>query len=1000
MATTLQSPGVEVTVIDQSFYTPAAPGTVPMVFVATGQDKANGSNSGTAQGTTAANAGKVWVITSQRDLTDTFGTPYFETDPEGNPVNAGELNEYGLQAAYSLLGLSSKTYVVRADIDLNSLSPTPSPITGMPANGTYWVDTSDSLFGINEWDATANNGKGAFIVKTPLVIDNSNMDADLSGITPVSTLGSVGQYAIVVTSDNENQIWYKAASGWTPVQNTFDGGKQLIIAPHYQYPNFTSTGSGALSAITGSVWIKTTTPGHGANWDVRSYNSSTESWTNTNAPIYTSRQAAIRVLDSTTGGQSIPLKTVFVESDYDNGAASTGTNTNAGFKLWIRYSTGATTVSAKSSAKITTTSSFSIRATTAAGVWSDETVLNMAGSTTTAVGSTIASAINGITDTDISKNVTAMWNASTDSLTITHKLGGEIQFNDHFAYPLSAIGFDTALTANLYAAPLGDNYDFEAGNWKPLVYEAQPLAPTTTPSDGTLWYDSNYDVDIMVNDGTSWVGYHHAFNDSNATGPIVSATMPTTQTDGSSMLVDGDIWVDTSTPDQYGHNIYVYDGLNWNLQDVADQTSPTGWVFYDARWATAGELTEASSIVSLLTSDYVDPDCVDPLLYPRGTRLWNTRRSGNNVKKYHTGYINVNANNGENIRYQGESMANYATDRWVTASPNNVDGSGTFGRLAQRGVVTTAIRALISANQAIRDTDTLNFNLIACPGYPEAIADMVGFNTDIGTTALVVGDTPFRLIPTGTELTNYGLNTSLEVDNNDAAVVTYDTNLALFYPSGYTNDNTGKSIVVPPSHMMLRTIINSDAKAYLWFAPAGTRRGTVDNASSVGYVDAQTGEFKTASLYQGLRDVLAGVKINPIATLPGVGLVNMGQYTRAQNPTSLDRINVSRLASYLRKQLAVLAKPFLFEPNDSQTRKEIKSSVESLLLELVGQRALYDFVVVCDNSNNTPTRIDRSELWIDIAIEPVKAVEFIYIPLRLLNTGAIAQGNLGASFAG
>ena len=61
-----------------------------------------------------------------------------------------------------------------------------------------------------------------------------------------------------------------------------------------------------------------------------------------------------------------------------------------------------------------------------------------------------------------------------------------------------------------------------------------------------------------------------------------------------------------------------------------------------------------------------------------------------------------------------------------------------------------------------------------------------------------------------------------------------------------------------------------------------------------------------------------------------------------------------------------------------------------LLTELVSQRALYDFLVVCDSSNNTPARIDRSELWIDIAIEPVKAVEFIYIPLRLLNTGEIA----------
>ena len=87
-----------------------------------------------------------------------------------------------------------------------------------------------------------------------------------------------------------------------------------------------------------------------------------------------------------------------------------------------------------------------------------------------------------------------------------------------------------------------------------------------------------------------------------------------------------------------------------------------------------------------------------------------------------------------------------------------------------------------------------------------------------------------------------------------------------------------------------------------------------------------------------------------------------------------------------------MVKPFLFEPNDRITRNEIKQATESFLLELVGQRALYDFLVVCDETNNTPTRIDRSELWLDIAVEPVKAVEFIYIPLRLKNTGDIQAG--------
>ena len=80
----------------------------------------------------------------------------------------------------------------------------------------------------------------------------------------------------------------------------------------------------------------------------------------------------------------------------------------------------------------------------------------------------------------------------------------------------------------------------------------------------------------------------------------------------------------------------------------------------------------------------------------------------------------------------------------------------------------------------------------------------------------------------------------------------------------------------------------------------------------------------------------------------------------------------------------------MFEPNDKITRDEIRSAAETLLLELVGLRALFDFIVVCDESNNTPARIDRNELYLDVAVEPVKSVEFIYIPLRIKNTGEIA----------
>jgi hypothetical protein len=378
--------------------------------------------------------------------------------------------------------------------------------------------------------------------------------------------------------------------------------------------------------------------------------------------------------------------------------------------------------------------------------------------------------------------------------------------------------------------------------------------------------------------------------------------------------------------------------------------------------------------------------------------LWNLRRSGGNVKKYVNNYVNitqdnarfdnVNSPNGDAFA-SGQSQEGYWTDRWVTASPNNEDGSGSFGRKAQRSVVVAAMKSIVDTSEEIRDDERRNFNLISAPGYTELMSNLVNLNIDRGITSFVVGDTPLRLASDATSLTNYGSNANLVLDNSDNGIVTYDEYLGVFYPNGFTTDLGGTNAVVPASHMMLRTIALSDNASYPWFAPAGTRRGGITNATAVGYIDALSGEFQSVALNEGQRDTLYDQKINPITFFNGIGLVNYGQKTRARNASALDRINVARLVVYLRSQLNKLARPYIFEPNDKITRDEVKQAVESLLLELVGLRALYDFAVVCDESNNTNARIDRNELWVDIAIEPVKAVEFIYIPLRVKNTGEI-----------
>ena len=543
-------------------------------------------------------------------------------------------------------------------------------------------------------------------------------------------------------------------------------------------------------------------------------------------------------------------------------------------------------------------------------------------------------------------------------------------------------------------------YQTQLSNWVDIAYEANEGSPVTEPANNTNWFYSVVnEVDIMVNKGSQWYGYrnvnydntgHPASSGSNTTdpnGPIVSASEPTTQSD-SSALEYGDIWIDTSDLENYPviNRWESVDGVDqWVLIDNTDQVSSNGVLFADARWATNGTTSVTDdpipSIISLLSSDYLDIDAPDPALYPQGMLLFNTRRSGYNIKQFRTNYFNSTS-------FPNTSLPS-ETNAWVTVSGNMSTGAPYMGRKAQRAMVVESLRAVIGTNTGIRDEDNF-FNLMATPNYPELQPDMVALNADRGETGYIIGDTPMRLADDATAIQAWATNAAGATSTGEEGLVTRNTYLGLFYPSGITSDLSGNLVAVPSSHMMLRTFLRNDTIAYPWLAAAGTRRGTIDNASNIGYLDAQTGEFVTIKTRIGIRDVLYINFINPMVFFTGVGLLNYGNKTSFDSSSALDRTNVARLVAYIRRQLTLAARPFVFEPNDSLTRNEISGVVETLLVDLVAKRGIYDYLVVCDETNNTPARIDRNELWIDVAIEPVKAAEFIYIPVRILNTGELA----------
>jgi Phage tail sheath C-terminal domain len=981
----LTSPGVEVTVINESFYVPANAGATPLIIVASSQDKLNGAGTATAPGTKTANANSVYLISSQRELTETFGDPKFYTDASGNSLNGYELNEYGLQAAYSFLGIANRAFVLRANVDLSQLNGSATPPSTNPSNGAYWFDLSATVSGLLEFSSSAQT----FTAIDPIYITSTN---DLIGGvytgTPKSSIGKKGDYAINTTANENNIYWKDSTNTWLQLgstawrNSTGDSSQKLFQqSSHVNRPLWKTVDGG--SAPTGSVWFKTTTPNAGANLVFKKYNSSTATWSVLNAPLYPLGSKALFALDPINGGLDIAPGTLYVQYNVTEASPALGNFTP------FRYKGGKTVITSKK-----TSPSFKIGDT----IKIKET---LKGTSDTSSEKTIT--INGTTADDFVAaisaggftNITARV-LDSGAIQITHELGGIIRFIDGFSIDGSTLGTaladagfgiadandyghysqyapeNTTKVENLYIKPEAGNH-ITASNWQGLVYTPSYTEARNEAKDSTLWYNTLLEADILKHNGTTWVGYKNALASTDANGPQFSATEPTTQSNGDALVV-GDLWIDTSDLENYPR-IYRYDGSMFVLIDNTDQTTEEGIVFADARWSGAGDDIEPDSIKKLLTYNYLDPDAPNPALYPKGILLFNTRRSGYNVKEYKKNYIN---------------LPGYNPDRWVTKNANNENGSGTFGRKAVRKTIVQQLKAEINTNQAIRE-DQRGFNIIACPGYPEVISELVNLNTDRNNTAFVIGDTPLRLEGTSTAISNWANNTAGATDNSDEGLVTSSDYLGVFYPAGRTTDNLGDTIVVPSSHMILRVLANNDNVAFPWFAPAGTRRGIVDNATSVGYINSTTGEFQQISLTQSVRDSMFTAKVNPITFFSGTGILNFGNLTKTSNSSALDRINVSRLTVYLRAQLDKIAKPFIFEPNDALTRNEIKGAIESFLLELVGQRALYDFLVVCDDSNNTATRIDRNELYVDIAIEPVKSVEFIYIPLRIKNTGEIAK---------
>lgn len=881
---TLVSPGVSVMVVDESQYAAATQGTLPLVVVATASNKTDASGSAIAAGTIPANAGVAYLVSSQRELVETFGEPKFY-EVGGSVVQGSETSEYGLLAAYQYLGVSNNAYVIRADIDLSQLEATSNRPAGILSGGTFWHDIDSSVYGLFKHNGTD------WVPANPAILndapDTGNVEAlNASGYaSPKNTFGSTGDFA-VVTSTSRITYWSKVGVNW-------------VLLGDIGSPNFSLAKFAPAFAASGDVYVRLSHQGAGLDISLAVYNSAAGLFQSVQAPVYSSDDLASA--DLMTEGD------VYVHHDDALGI------------IQIRRHTGATETSLTSTA-IADTSSITAE-------------LVIAG---------IGFSFSGVTLDNVI--ATMQSDATLNNVNVrVEKIGNDrVRFTKTDGTWLSLV-FTSGFSGDLGFALAANTTSV----WEELSYEASDTALNGDVAEGTLWFDADLKIEILRNEfnGTEMSWNQYAWSeDSNGLGQAelqLRSGKPTKRKDGTSALEAGDIWVDGDAMPY--PTIYRWNGSDWVKLDNADQSSTNGVVF--GHYSNEAPFDDNGAVNARTEHDQAP----NAELHPEHIMMVNMDYSTYNVKRWTDG-------------------------EWVWASGLNLDGSGRFGSEATRGMVVEAMQGALSGNEGIRAESTY-FNLIAAPGYPELMDEMITLNKDKKEIAFVIGDAPLKLKSDATSLKAWA-------DSNLPA----EAYAAVYYPHGLSTDLSGNDVVIPASAVALRTVAFSDQVSFPWFAPAGLTRGVVSNASQVGYVTDEN-EFTRVRLTEGQRDVLYTNRMNPIADMPGTGLVVYGQKTLQAYASATDRVNVARLINYMRFNLDQLSRGFLFEQNDKITRDNMRDAVERFCGELVTNRGLYDFLVVCDDTNNTPARIDRNELWVDVAIQPAKSVEFIYIPLRIRNTG-------------
>lgn len=1027
----------EITVTDETMTTSGISTEIPLYVFATASNKLQEESTEIALGTTPEMSNTLLTLTSTKECLQLFGVPSF-VEENGTVVQGDERNEYGLLALYDGLRVTNTAYAIRANIDLSQLGASSAEPKGKPVTDKLWLDTKNTAIGL----AVSNGGQTASRAWTSVTdyvkLDEAYINVDAEGNYSTDyPVSSVGMYAIGVKNGTlvyfesfKDATWKEIGSdAWFAAKGTsilsgtvstmpavgakctvcdeelvfgetdvisidtvataferiagikatvvngciklasenkiiklVDGELTPLATLNFALVDgeataetvkvfFNSSINYPNGSMAGSVWFKTTASNSGMNLIIKKYSASAERW-NTLA---------------------VPVAGTFTDIEKQIGA-SILSSSNVGAVYTAPFGDfGLYKFNGSKSMKIT-------GAGTLDSIPAGTLVLKQLGLNnslrTLTVETTEALAKADFAD----KFSKAVLEQELSGITMTLDDNGN-------AVILSDMG--TAITLEMtdeLANALGiENGEFN--HWELVsALIASDNEPKDKPEYGTLWFNNDYVVDIMVSNGEAWVGYKHMY-------PNASIFVQSNEPEG---VAENSLWIDPSA-EVYPLIKRRFDN-DWEVVDLTDQTSPLGCVFAELR-ANAGYGYEGSThipfstdLVDLMVSDYVDPEVIDPRSYPAGMICFNTRCSTNNVKKFDDTYVNAIVDLGEtykvgnSIEFRTPGTAeNKETDRWICESGNAEDGSGLFGKKAQRKCVVRALAEAIVSNEDLRN-ENFDIFFVNCAGYPELDDEINSLNLDRKETFYNVTDTPMTLKPNATDIQNWANNANNATSHGEEGRVVLSAYQGRTYPPVALMSNVdGLEVAAPTSIAKMRALLTLPRGQIA----AGVSHGTITSVGSVGYITDEQEYAPIQIASNGLGPILTSVNINPILARRNTALMFWGENTENSYTSVLSDEHCILTLCRLKRKLDEASTPFFFRINNQQTRDDFTKALKDVLSEFVGTGEIYDYVLVTDESVNTKQRIQQKQLWAEIAVSLSRGIEYIGIPIRCVTADAI-----------